>query len=47
MTDPLTAAAEAHRRAAERILLDPIATAASGTGALDLFFTREEGDEIY
>ena len=43
----MEAAAEDHRRAAERILLDPIATAASGTGALDLFFTREEGDEIY
>ena len=43
----MESAAEAHRLAAERILLDPIATAASGTGALDLFFTREEGDEIY
>ena len=43
----MEAAAEDHRRAAERILLDPIATAASGTGALDLFFTREVGDEIY
>lgn len=43
----MEAAAEAHRLAAERILLDPVATAASGTGALDLFFTREEGDEIY
>lgn len=43
----MESAAEAHRLAAERILRDPIATAASGTGALDLFFTREEGDEIY
>lgn len=43
----MESAAEAHRLAAERILLDPVATAASGTGALDLFFTREEGDEIY
>ena len=43
----MEAAAEAHRLAAERILLDPVATAASGTEALDLFFTREEGDEIY
>jgi hypothetical protein len=43
----LEAAAETERKDAERILLDPAATAASGRNPLDLFFTREEGDEIY
>ena len=45
--DALQSAAEAFRDRAERTLLDPIATAASGENPLDLFFTREEGDEIY
>ncbi len=42
--DALQAAAEAERREAERILLDPSACAKNH---LHLFFTREEGDEIY
>ena len=45
--DALRSAAEAERTEAERILLDPAATAASGKNPLDLFYTREEGDEIY
>ena len=45
--DALQSAAEAFSDRAERTLLDPIATAASGENPLDLFFTREEGDEIY
>ncbi len=45
--DALQATAEAFRDRAERTLLDPVATAASGENPLDLFFTREEGDEIY
>lgn len=45
--DALEAAAGTERADAERILLDPAATAASGKNPLDLFFTREEGDEIY
>ena len=45
--DALQSAAEAERTEAERILLDPTATAASGKNPLDLFYTREEGDEIY
>ncbi|MGD9782487.1 MAG: hypothetical protein AB7V14_10095 [Kiritimatiellia bacterium] len=45
--DALQAAAETERADAERTLLDPAATAASGKNPLDLFFTREEGDEIY
>jgi hypothetical protein len=43
----LAAKAVAERTAAAQILLDPGATAASGRNPLDLFFTREEGDEIY
>jgi len=43
----LQTAAETERAEAERILLDPAATATSGRNPLDLFFTREEGDEIY
>lgn len=43
----LQAAAETFRENAEHVLLDPVATAASGENPLDLFFTREEGDEIY
>ena len=45
--DALQATAETERADAERILLDPAATAASGRNPLDLFYTREEGDEIY
>ena len=45
--DALQTAAETERAEAERILLDPAATAVSGRNPLDLFFTREEGDEIY
>lgn len=45
--DALQAAAAADRAAAETILLDPAAAAASGQNPLDLFYTREEGDEIY
>ncbi len=45
--DAMQAAAEAFRVDAERTLLDPAATAASGKSPLDLFYTREEGDEIY
>ncbi len=45
--DAMQAAAEAERETAERTLLDPAAVAASGQNPLDLFYTREEGDEIY
>ena len=45
--DAMLAAAESFRVRAESILLDPVQTAASGKAALGLFFTREEGDEIY
>ena len=45
--DALEAAATGERAAAERTLLDPAATAASGHSPLYLFYTREEGDEIY
>ena len=45
--DALQAAAETFRTRAEHVLLDPVATAASGENSLDLFYTREEGDEIY
>jgi len=45
--DALEAAAEAQRAAAERTLLDLAATAASGENPLHLFYTSEEGDEIY
>lgn len=45
--DDMQAAAETFRREAEQTLLDPAATAACGNSPLDLFFTREEGDEIY
>ena len=45
--DALEAAATGERAAAERTLLDPAATAASGLSPLHLFYTREEGDEIY
>ncbi|NCA81135.1 MAG: hypothetical protein EOM72_00115 [Opitutae bacterium] len=45
--DALQAAAETFRDNAEHILQDPVATAASGENPLDLFYTREEGDEIY
>ncbi len=45
--DALHAAAVTERRDAERTLLDPAATAASPANPLNLFFTREEGDEIY
>ena len=43
----MQADAERFRAAAETTLLDPRQTAATGAGALDLFYTREEGDEIY
>lgn len=43
----MEAAAEAERRTAEQTLLDPTAAIAAGHDPLDLFFTREEGDEIY
>jgi len=39
--------ADRFRREAEHVLLDPAATAASARPPLDLFYTREEGDEIY
>ena len=45
--DGLEAAATGERAAAECTLLDPAATAASGQNPLHLFYTREEGDEIY
>lgn len=45
--DAMQAAAAAERETAERTLLDPAAVAASGQNPLDLFYTREEGDEIY
>lgn len=45
--DAMQAAAAAERATAERILRDPAAVAASGQNPLDLFYTREEGDEIY
>jgi len=45
--DALEAVAEAERAAAERTLLDLAATAASGENPLHLFYTSEEGDEIY
>jgi hypothetical protein len=43
----LEVTAESERAAAERTLLDPVATAASGRDPLHLFYTREEGEEIY
>jgi hypothetical protein len=43
----MQSAAEAFRVGAESTLLDPARTAASGKSPLDLFYTREEGDEIY
>lgn len=43
----LQIAAETERTDAERTLLGSAATAASGQNPLDLFYTREEGDEIY
>jgi hypothetical protein len=43
----LERAAEAERAAAERILLDPGATALSGRDPLALFYTRDEGEEIF
>ena len=45
--DAMQAAAEATRNRSEEILLDPVATASCGASYLNLFFTREEGDEIY
>ncbi len=45
--DALQSAAATERDRAEGILLDPAATAAAGVNPLDLFYTREEGDEIY
>jgi hypothetical protein len=45
--DSLEATAQVERAAAEYTLLDPAATAASGQNPLHLFYTREEGDEIY
>jgi hypothetical protein len=45
--DALEAAAGTFRAAAEKTLLDPAATAAGPANLLDLFYTREEGDEIY
>jgi hypothetical protein len=45
--DSLEATAQVERAAAEHTLLDPAATAASGQNPLHLFYTREEGDEIY
>ena len=45
--DSMHASAEAFRRQAELTLLDPAATAACPTNPLNLFYTREEGDEIY
>ena len=39
--------ADRFRREAEHVLLDPAATAATARPPLDLFYTREEGDEIY
>ncbi|HUU62170.1 MAG TPA: hypothetical protein VMX37_07280 [Acidimicrobiia bacterium] len=45
--DALEAAATGERAAAEHTLLDPVATAASRENPLHLFYTREEGDEIY
>ncbi|HAL92722.1 MAG TPA: hypothetical protein DCM68_06830 [Verrucomicrobia bacterium] len=43
----LQSAAEAERDEAENTLLDPAATIARGGSPLDLFYTREESDEIY
>ena len=45
--DALQAAAEAERQAAEHVLRDPAAAAVPGHDPLELFHTREEGDEIY
>ena len=45
--EAMHADADAFRAMAERTLLDPVATAASDMHPLDLFYTREEGDEIY
>ena len=45
--DALEAAAESERAAAERTLLDPGVPAASGRDPLHLFYTQEEGEEIY
>lgn len=45
--DAMEATAERFRQTAEQTLLDPAATTASGKTPLDLFYTREEGDEIY
>ena len=45
--DALQADAAAFRVNAERVLLDPRAAIPEGQNPLDLFFTREEGDEIY
>jgi len=45
--DALEAVAQAERAAAERTLADPAATDASGGNPLHLFYTRDEGEEIY
>ncbi len=45
--DALQSAAETHRQHAEITLLDPGLAATDSQACLDLFFTREEGDEIY